>query len=476
MIHASTQTYRPLIASFAAILIGLAAGISAAAPVNFTDDVGLLLKRHCGKCHGEAVHKHGLDFSNYEAALKGGSGGPVFTAGRPTRSRMLDLVTSDEPAERMPLGGEPLTPAEVGLLKTWIIEGLRKTATSETLLPDVVEFASSAAGRNLASFDPARLPEVARPKLLRPFPILALVSGPNNTSVTAASFETIDILDVATKSRLGSLSFADGEPHVLRWNADRSKLLAAGGHPVENGAAVLYETATGKVLQKIGNEADVVLAADLSPDERLVAIGGPDRTVQIFAIADGKRTHRLVKHTDWVTALAFHPQGKWLASGDRVGNIYLWDPETGQITLSLSDHKGSIRKLAWRSDGKVLASCGEDGLIVWWDAEKGAPMTSQADSHTRQRAPGEYGKIAGGVLDAEFGPRGELVTCGRDGAVRLWNPAGQLLKSFVLPEAAKAPTVQARIVPLRVLIADDGRTIVAGDSAGRLHTWTAAAP
>ncbi len=175
-------------------------------------------------------------------------------------------------------------------------------------------------------------------------------------------------------------------------------------------------------------------------------------------------------------ALAFHPAGKWLATGDRVGNIYLWDPQNGQITLSLSDHKGAIRKLAWRSDGKVLVSCGEDGLIVWWDAEKGAPMTSQADAHTRPRAAGEYGKIAGGVLDADFGPRGELVSCGRDGAVRLWSPAGQLQKSFLLPEAAKAPTVQARIVPLRSIFSEDGRTIIAGDSAGRLHTWNSPSP
>jgi WD40 repeat protein len=224
----------------------------------------------------------------------------------------------------------------------------------------------------------------------------------------------------------------------------------------------------------VGNESDTVLASDLSPDEKMIALGGPERMVKLFSVADGKQVRELAKHTDWITALSFSPDGKLLATGDRVGNIYLWDPTTGQIVLALADHKGSIRKLAWRSDGKVLVSCGEDGLIVWWDAAKGVPMTSQADAHTRPRAANEYGKIAGGVLDAEFGQRGELITCGRDGAVRLWSSAGTLIKSYSIAATNNASDLRVAVFPLRVAVVDQGRTIVAGDSAGHLHTWRAA--
>lgn len=458
-------------------LLADGAETSAAVPVNYADHVGPIFKRHCGKCHGETVHKVGLDLSNYLSALKGSNGGPVVVAGRPSRSRALDLILSDEPAERMPLGGEPLSAEEIAVVTTWIREGLRETATSSPNLPPIVDFEPARSGSTgiATTFEPNKLPAVERPTLVRPFPVLALAAVPGSGYVAVSSYGVVNFVDAASQSVLGSIPF-DGEPHVLRFSRDGSKLLVAGGRPVEHGEVALFDLATGKRTATVGNESDTVLAADLSSDQRLVALGGPERVVKIFSVADGKLVHQLVKHTDWITALAFSPDGKLLATGDRVGNIYLWDPLTAQITLALSDHKGAIRKLNWRSDGKVLASCGEDGLIVWWDAAKGAPMTSQADAHTRPRAPGEYGKIAGGVLDAEFSPRGELVTCGRDDTVRLWDSSGTLVKTFSILDAKSTAIPRVRVYPLRVVVVGgNGDTIFAGDSAGKLHAWKASA-
>lgn len=463
------------------VLSQLAASASAAdgtspAPINFVDHVAPILKRHCGQCHGEAVRKSGLDLSNYQSALKGSNGGQVVVAGRPTRSRLLDLVSSDEPAERMPLGGEPLTAEQIAILKTWIHEGLREKASSVSNLPEIVDFKPTTASDTvLSSFDPARLPATARPSVLRPLPVFSLAMVPRSPFAAVASYGSIDFIDVASRQNVGSLPFAEGEPHVLRFNRAGTHLLAAGGRPVQQGTAALINIADGKRLATIGNEPDTVLAADLAPDESAVALGGSDRLVKTFSVPDGKPRLRLVKHTDWVTAVAFSPDSERLVSGDRVGNIYMWDARSGQIVFALADHKGSIRKLSWRADGKVLASCGEDGLIIWWNTENGAPMTSQADCHTRARLPGEYGKIAGGVLDVEFGPRGELASGGRDGNVRLWNPAGQPLQTFTLAGAKLSSAGRMSVVPMRVAITPDGRTILAGDSSGQVHTFQATA-
>jgi WD40 repeat protein len=141
--------------------------------------------------------------------------------------------------------------------------------------------------------------------------------------------------------------------------------------PVQNGVAVLYDVTSGRRLAELGNEADTVIAADLSADELTVAIGGSTRVVKIFSTHDGELLHSLTKHTDWITAIAFSPDGKWLATGDRSGNIHLWDAASGGVVLPLSEHKAAVSALTWRSDSQLLASCGEDGLVVWWDVAKG---------------------------------------------------------------------------------------------------------
>jgi mono/diheme cytochrome c family protein len=478
MIRASSFSIMLLVIAVANV--GRAAEPVSAGPINFVDHVAPILKQHCTSCHGETRKKSGLDFSNYEATLRGGSGGKVVIAGRSSKSRLLELITAENAAERMPLGGESVPAEQVKIINDWIAEGLRETRASVANLPDIVAFTptTSAAAMTGPAAMPTNLPAFKRPDVLRPYPIVSLASAPRAPLLAVAAFEAIDFVDVATQQPLGSLAFPEGEPNVLRFNRSGSLLLAAGGRPVEQGIAALIDVATGKRLATFGKEPDSVLAADLAADETQIALAGSSRDVKIFATKDGALQHTLVKHTDWVTALAFSPDGKLLASGDRVGNIYLWDPHTGRIVLPLADHKGSIRAIIWRADGKVLATCGEDGLIVWWDVAKGMPMTAQAEAHTRPRAPNEYGKIAGGVLDAAFGPSGELVTCGRDKLVKVWNQGGKLVSSFSIdapatttPAAATAALPpRTRIVPTRVAVAADGKTVVVGDSSGKLHS------
>ena len=304
---------------------------------------------------------------------------------------------------------------------------------------------------------PGRLPAIDRAKTVRPFPVLALAASPRAPLVAVASYECIDFIDPATRGIICSVAFAEGEPHVLRFNRSGSVLLAAGGRPVQNGAAVLFDVKTGKRLAEIGNETDAVIAADLSADERRVAIGGSGRVVKVFSTEKGTLLHTLVKHTDWITAIAFSPDGKLLATGDRIGNIHLWDAGSGGVVLPLSEHKGAVRSLAWRSDSQVLASCGEDGLIVWWDVAKGWPTTTKSDAHPPRRPAGVYGKIANGVLDAAFGPKGELITCGRDDrTVQLWASDARELKTFSLDadsQANLASPAGIRVTPDGVALA-----------------------
>ncbi len=434
-------------------------------PTNWDDHVAPVLRRSCAACHGDGKQEAGLNLASYTGAMKGSGGGEVVIAGRASSSRLIQVLTSTEDGERMPPDGDPLTPETIALISAWIDTGLRENAGSSAASMRTLGFkpadTSAAAGPGAL---PKDLPPVTRTPVSRPYPVLALASSPRAPVVAASGFKVIELFDPVTRENLGALPFPEGEPLVLSFSRSGRLLLAAGGRPVQNGSAVLFDVASGKPLASVAEEPDAILAADISPDEKLVAIGCTSRLVKLYSTEDGSLKATIDKHTDWVTALAFSPDGKYLATADRIGNIHLWDGQTGGVILPLSEHKKSVRALSWRSDSAVVASCGEDGTVVWWDVKDGWPLANKPNAHKD------------GVLDCRFGPRGELATCGRDGIIRVWGANGQELKNMPLPmtPAATAPTMLppgVRLLPTRVAVAADGKTILAGDTAGQLHSW-----
>ena len=437
-------------------------------PINFEEHVAGILKQHCLQCHGEGKQESGLNFASYAGVLKGGSGGEVVVAGRSTVSRLVEVITAEEEGERMPPDNDPVPPEQVAMIKKWIDTGLRENAGSSVAAMRTLGFTPTAtASHDGPAPTPQDLPAVDRPELRRPFPILALAASPRADFAAVASYGAVDLIAEPEKP-LGAIPFPEGEPHVLRFSQSGARLLVAGGRPVQTGIAAIFDVVTGKRLATVGDEPDCVIAADISPNERRVALGGSGRVVKVFSTEDGSLLHTLTKHTDWVTAIAYSPNGKLLATGDRIGNIHLWDAESGGVVLPLAEHKGSIRALSWRSDSGVVASCGEDGLVVWWDVKDGWPVASKANAHPPKRPEGVYGTVPNGILDAAFGPAGELATCGRDGTIKLWSAQGKEEKSFAISDDSPSGIT---IVPTRVAVSFDGTSVLAGDSAGRLHTW-----
>jgi len=456
--------------------------------ISYEDHIAPILKRHCLQCHGDSKQESGLSLANYAALMKGSSGGAIVVSGRASSSRLLSVLIAEDPAERMPPENDPLSESEIGLVKSWIEGGLKQDAGSVAVAARTMSFTPSAAVPRVGDgVLPGELPHVSEQVLNRPFARVALGTSPNANLVAVAGYERVDFMDAKTRESLGALSFPEGIPNVIRFSRSGATLLVAGGSPVRSGGGVLFDVATGRRLAEIGDESDAVLAADLASDETKMAIGGSGRVVKVYSTVTGELKHTLVKHTDWITAMAYSPDGKFLASGDRVGNIHLWDAETGGVVLPLAEHKGLVRSLSWRSDGQVLASCGEDGLIVWWDVVKGWPVMTKANAHPPTRPEGVYGKIPNGVLDLAFGPKGELVSCGRDQQVRVWSNEGNLQRTFALdtetgsgspadpiapPRSKTHARSQPKVLPLRVGFVFDGSRVIAGDTSGMVWSWS----
>lgn len=431
--------------------------------VNYEEHIKPLFRQHCLNCHGDDKQKADLNLQSYATTLKGGSGGEAVVAGRSSQSLLFKAITDPDDDARMPPNKAPIPAEQIALIQKWIDSGLRESSASKSLVADRdLSFHPAAAGtKPEIPAMPANLPEVKLPAMVRLLPVLSLDTSPWAPLVAVAGVDHVRLVNVETETDAGFLPFPEGVPQMLRFSRDGAVLMAAGGKPVESGKVVLYDVKSGKRLTTIGDEVDAVLAADLSPDQKSVALGGSGKVVKVYDTSNGQLKYRIEKHTDWILTVAFSPDGHYLATGDRSGGLHLWEADSGRAVLSLLEHKAAIRALDWRPDSKLLASAGEDGLIVWWDVKDGWPAISKANAHPPARPPGAYGKIPNGVIAARFDRKGQLCTAGRDHQIRLWDAKGTEIKAFPIPEAQ----------PLSVAMSFDTNTLIGGDTAGALHFW-----
>lgn len=93
--------------------------------VSYQSDVLPILEASCISCHGgpnedgEIVIELGYDMSTYEGVMAGSDYGPVIEPGDPDGSLFLDMIVNGD----MPEDGDPLSPEQIEIIRTWIAEG-----------------------------------------------------------------------------------------------------------------------------------------------------------------------------------------------------------------------------------------------------------------------------------------------------------------------------------------------------------------
>ena len=433
--------------------------------LTYDDDVKPIFRRRCFACHNTSEMKSGLNLESFAGLMKGGGSGEIVKAGRPSGSTLYLAVAHEGTGiPRMPLGGGKIPDAEINIIKDWIQFGALENAKSIAVVvtgPSMDYKGSSLNKPAGAPAMPGELPAVPPITKVHALPITALAASPWAPLVAVADHESIRLFDIEKRQQVGVLPFPEGIPYVLRFSRDGSTLLAGGGYGVHTGKVILFDVKTGKRIGTVGNEMDIVMAADLTSDGKIVALGGPGKVVKAFDVASGKLLYEIKKHTDWITALEFSPDGNRLATGDRSGGIHLWEAKAGGILVSLSEHKDAIMSLSWRGDGQLLASGGEDGNFILWDAREGWPTSTTANAHKPTPKGTVYGKIPSGVLSLQFMSDGRVVSVGRDKMIRIWGSDGK----------AKLASTPAEVLLTKVASSFDSKLQIAGDYNGRVMIW-----
>ena len=92
--------------------------------LSFTKSVAPILSARCGRCHA-SDSKGGFNLATYAALMKGPPEGVVIFAGDTVGSRLIETIETGD----MPRGGGKVTPAELKILKDWIVAGAKFDGT-----------------------------------------------------------------------------------------------------------------------------------------------------------------------------------------------------------------------------------------------------------------------------------------------------------------------------------------------------------
>lgn len=90
---------------------------------DFEKGIRSLLQQRCVECHGEKKSKADLRLDTKPHAFKGSENGPVIVPGDAVKSPLFQRLTTSDKDELMPPKGEPLTTAQITLIKEWINAG-----------------------------------------------------------------------------------------------------------------------------------------------------------------------------------------------------------------------------------------------------------------------------------------------------------------------------------------------------------------
>ena len=115
------------------VLLGVAPPLLAQEPVDYAKHIKPILKARCYTCHGALKQKAKLRLDTVQLMRDGGA----IMAGDDMASALIERVTTKDADRRMPPAseGEPLTAAQIELLKRWIRGGAKGIA-SEKPEPD----------------------------------------------------------------------------------------------------------------------------------------------------------------------------------------------------------------------------------------------------------------------------------------------------------------------------------------------------
>ena len=182
-------------------------------------------------------------------------------------------------------------------------------------------------------------------------------------------------------------------------------------------------------------------AGDISPDGRVLAVGGATvgngkfgSLIYLINIENNQVERTMPGHKDNIVHLAFSHDGATLASASRDGTARLYDPKTGQALRVLKGHTQPLRKLAFSHDDKYLATTDVDRSVRIWSVADGETVAVLKD-------------FPKDVITVAWHPKEHLLATSSRTAIQIWKTDGTRIKNARLDPADVIQVVSMAFSP-----------------------------
>jgi WD40 repeat protein len=280
------------------------------------------------------------------------------------------------------------------------------------------------------------------------------VSTQNALIASAGEDSSIRLWDVASGEPRGVLSGHAARIRSLAIDREGDRLVSGG----EDSAVCLWDLATQRLLDRFDWGRPVWCVA-ISPDAKILAVGGQDHVLQLFDVESWQKLDEMIAHRDWVRTAAFSPTDGVLASGSGDRRVRLWSVDERLRRLETLQAGGSrVRCVAFSGDGgRVAAGC-EDGIVRVWNRATFQP-------------PIELDSGVDWVRAVCFGADEQSVVGGcEDGVVRLWDVANGARATELGRRADAAWSVAFASDDIAIAGRADGRIELRNSATGRAET------
>lgn len=215
-----------------------------------------------------------------------------------------------------------------------------------------------------------------------------------------------------------------------------NQVLATGG---DDKKVNLWAIGRQSCLMSLSGHTTPVECVCFGHSEDLVCAGSQTGALKIWDLEAAKLLRTFTGHKGAIKCMDFHPYGDYLTTGSCDSNVKLWDTRKRGCIVTYSSHRLAVNSLQFSPDGQWIASACEDGIVKVWDVRIGKVLQ-------------EFTEHTSAVTSVKFHPHEFLLaSCSTDRTVNFWD-----MEKFQLVSKFQKDNTSIR----HMVFSEDGGTLL----------------